>query len=456
MRNQRLGCLTSTGIIATLLTTIVIVVVLVLQGGTMFSPGALNAQAGETRGGVTAHAQAACRDCHSAPWEADHMADRCAACHTDIVAQMQEVATLHGSITNHNPGISCTHCHPDHRGSDASLTIATLADFPHEELGFSLNGHPLTAQKEAFVCKDCHTLELSSFDQVVCVECHLPMNESFLKPHVAAWGADCLACHDGVDTYGSDFNHDQFPFQLAGKHAQIACYDCHAQAQTALDLRNLPADCASCHQKDDAHQGQFGSDCGACHGAEGWKPAKFDHNLSAFKLEGEHAETACADCHQNGVYKGTPSDCYSCHARNDEHNGQYGTDCAFCHTPADWERVTFDHSKSKFPLVGAHERVDCAKCHTNNQFAGTPSTCVSCHADPIFHAGEFGTQCESCHTAIAWSPATYNGSHPGIADEGGFGVNHGHTTCKTCHPSTVNDYTCLACHSNNFGEGGDD
>jgi hypothetical protein len=34
-------------------------------------------------------------------------------------------------------------------------------------------------------------------------------------------------------------------------------------------------------------------------------------------------------------------------------------------------------------------------------------------------------------------------------------VNHGHTSCRTCHTSTLHDATCTACHDGNGGDGGD-
>jgi hypothetical protein len=383
-----------------------------------------------------------------------------------VAVQMREVASLHGAMKSKNPGLNCAPCHPDHRGADASLTVATAADFPHEALGFSLNGHQFKVAtlglskgtRDAFVCSDCHADEITTFHPNVCADCHRQMDQSFTSEHEAAWGGDCLACHDGVDTYGNDFNHNIFAFPLTGKHVEISCYDCHTDARTIADLQATPQDCAACHLVDDAHAGRFGPDCAACHSSDGWTPARFDHNLSTFKLEGEHAEADCEDCHKNNVYQGTPSDCYSCHAQNDEHNGKFGADCAACHTPSDWENATFDHSLSNFPLTGAHQQIDCEKCHVNAQFAGTASTCVSCHADPVFHAGVFSASCESCHNTSVWSPALFSLSHPEPAvDEEGSGIYHGGTTCRTCHPSSVTTYTCLSCHTENQGgEGGGD
>ncbi len=76
----------------------------------------------------------------------------------------------------------------------------------------------------------------------------------------------------------------------------------------------------------------------------------------------------------------------------------------------------------------------------------------------LFSPGALGTDCGSCHSTSAWSTAKFNLSHPEPrVDEHGTGIRHGDTTCRTCHPATVRQYTCLACHSDNQGgEGGDD
>ncbi len=458
MKNNKLGCFTATGIFAALLTLFAIVGVALASGSQMFSAGDLNAEAGRSYGGVNSHAQIdKCSTCHTAPWEASTMADRCVACHTDIAAQMIDVAKLHGAITNKNSNLACRDCHPEHRGETAALVDMHGGDFPHEALGFSLKGHQFKATREAFTCDDCHQGDVTTFASDSCQNCHRQMDIAFTQAHTLSFGKNCLACHDGVDRYGDDFNHAALKFKLDGKHADVSCSTCHLDARTIADLQSAPQDCASCHLKDDPHEGRFGIDCGACHTPEGWQPAKFDHNLASFKLEGEHSEVACEKCHVNNVYKGTPMDCYSCHSGNDEHNGQFGKDCSACHTPSNWDDVTFDHNKTNFPLSGQHSQIACQECHKNGQFKGTSASCVSCHAGPSFHAGAFGTDCATCHMANSWSPAKFNLSHPGIADEGGSGINHGGAACKTCHTATVFDATCTACHKGgNFGGSGND
>ena len=457
---NRLGCLTGTGFIAALITLFVLVGVAFASGSQMFSSGVLNAQPGENVGGVTSHAEIKdCKACHSAPWERASMADRCLECHIDIANQMRDVAQLHGSIIQKSPSIACRDCHQDHRGATASLTDLGENTFPHETFGFSLNEHQRKESGDVITCDDCHGEDVTTFASDSCQSCHNDMDIAFAQAHLLSFGADCLACHDGVDRF-SDFNHNTAIFKLEGGHKDVRCTQCHLDARTLTDLQSAPQDCYSCHYQDDVHNGQYGRQCENCHNPSTWEDANFDHNLSAFKLEGEHAEVACDQCHVNDTFKGTPQDCYSCHQQDDEHNGRYGTQCEACHTPSDWENATFDHSRTNFPLTGGHANVVCEQCHASGVFSGASTACVSCHADPAFHANAFGTACESCHSINAWSPAQFNFSHPEPrVDEEGSGIYHGGASCRDCHPSSVFQSSCISCHEgNNFddGEGGGD
>ncbi|NOY98181.1 MAG: hypothetical protein GXP40_03115 [Chloroflexi bacterium] len=460
MNKGRLGCFSASAITAFALTLLVLSGVAFAGGAKMFNPGGLNAQSGEGKlGGVASHAEVGeqCSACHVAPWSADNMGDRCADCHTEINADLQNASSLHGSLMQDSPQLQCRACHPEHRGPAAALVEMDPATFPHETVGFSLEAHAQNADGTSFTCGDCHIRGIASFDPTSCADCHRQLDVAFARAHTLAYGADCLACHDGVETYGKDFDHGRADFKLSGKHTAVVCSGCHLDARSIDDLKAAPQDCVACHRKDDEHNGKFGADCAACHTPEDWEAADFDHNLSDFKLEGKHAGVDCEECHVNNVYKGTPTDCYACHQRDDEHNGEFGTDCSACHNPTDWEDAVFDHSRADFPLTGAHVNVKCEQCHVNDTFAGTPADCAACHADPDFHAGAFGADCASCHTSSGWSPAQYRASHPVVADEGGRGINHGGASCTTCHPSTVYSYTCLACHSDNQGgEGGGD
>jgi len=457
MDKKPFGCLTVPGIVTALLVILVVVVVGLVRGGVLFSPGLLNAQSGAAQGGVTSHAEldGRCSACHAFFWQKDTMADRCVLCHTDVAAQLQDPSTLHGDQMKKKPGMPCRACHPDHRGPNAPLTDMSMVDISHDAFGYSLAAHQHQTDGSPFACNTCHVNGYSKFDQTVCIACHQQIKADFMQAHLQAYGENCLACHDGIDTYGHNFDHSKVAFQLTGKHASLDCGACHTSARSIADMKATPQDCYSCHAKDDAHQGQFGTDCGTCHTTTAWLPATFDHSLTKFPLTGAHTSLACSQCHTNAVFTNLPTDCYSCHAKDDAHNGQFGTDCGTCHSTTAWLPATFDHSRTKFPLTGAHANLGCTKCHVNNNFTNLSSDCASCHPEPAFHAGLFvGMSCDQCHNTTAWSPASFNLSHPNSCGEDSC-INHQGATCRDCHPSNLSTATCLKCHdSNNPGVGG--
>ena len=443
MENNRLGCLTPSAILAVLVTVILLGLVMLFGGSGLFSSGGLNAQVGTPLGGVVSHAQIGndCARCHPAPWSGQTQGDRCMLCHTDITSQLADPKSLH-SVLLKIKALPCFACHSDHQGPEASLTKMDDNAFPHAVTGYSLISHKKRTDGQDFTCADCHTKNLSRFDLQACSTCHQKTDSAFMSQHDLDYGSDCLACHDGVDTYTKKFDHSQAAFKLEGKHKGLVCEKCHANAKTSAEFKSLSPDCSNCHLKDDAHKGGFGTNCSACHKAAGWKPASFDHNLSAFRLEGEHVEVKCDRCHVNNVFKGTPSDCFACHAKEDEHAGTFGKDCAACHKSTGWEPATFNHDLSAFKLDGAHSKVACNDCHKNNVFKGTPTECAACHANPAYHAGMFsGQTCVECHTTGAWRPASYNGPHT-------FPMNHGegNNACSDCHQPTLKEWTCYTCH----------
>ncbi len=449
---RRLGCLSGSSLIAVTITLALALGMIVVRGGSWFNPGPLNAQtSGVEMGGVTSHAATGgqCEACHSAPWDSATLADRCLACHTAAVDQLADPTSLHGALKGLETVMACRTCHVEHRGAAADLTNLDPTTFPHDAVGYTLAGHATLAGGRPFACADCHTEKLSVFDVAVCATCHRETDAAYMQGHVADFGAACLGCHDGADRYGKQrFDHNRLPFPLTGKHVGAACAGCHADARTAADLQAAPQACAGCHQGDDTHKGQFGTDCGACHKTEGWKPATFDHSKSAFPLTGKHVAARCESCHVGQVFKGTAKTCIGCHQKDDTHKGQFGTDCGACHKTEGWKPATFDHAVSTFPLTGKHVAARCESCHVGQVFKGTAKTCAGCHQDPAYHLAAFGTACADCHTADAWRPARYDRPHT-------FPLNHGESgvsSCKTCHPAQLKAYTCYGCHEHTPAE----
>jgi hypothetical protein len=500
-----LGCLTVTAVITALAATVLVMALALITGNAIFSPGALNAVAGEPLGGARSHGdlEARCDACHPAPWEASRMADRCLSCHTRVATEISSGAGLHGLLSS---GGECRPCHTDHHGATGSLTVANPSGFPHDRTGYFLTAHPIRGQGGTFNCSDCHSVSLATFSDATCNDCHQQLAPGKMTLHVATFGERCLACHDGIDTYGATFAHLTWP--LVGQHAEASCGGCHSGARDLVVLRDTTSACVSCHGSedihagrlgtsceechsaatwsdatidhdrttfpltgrhigiacelchvdhdwtglgttcvachagDDAHQGRFGTDCGACHQTSDWTDVTFDHAATGFPLAGGHAGVSCQACHPGGAFAGTPTTCFGCHAGDDAHGGSLGTNCGSCHRPTQWSDVTFDHSKTKFPLTGAHASASCAACHPGGVFKALPITCVSCHTRPSTHTSQF-TSCGACHTTRAWLPATFAATHSFPMKHGGAGG-----VCTKCHPSTWAAWTCVRCHSN--------
>jgi hypothetical protein len=322
-------------------------------------------------------------------------------------------------------GAACLGCHD---GADRY----GKRRFDHNGLPF-----PLTGKHAGVACAGCHANARTAADlraaPKTCVGCHQRDDA-----HRGQLGTDCAACHQTTGWKPATFDHARSAFPLTGKHVGARCEGCHA----GQVFKGAPKTCVGCHQRDDAHRGQLGSDCAACHQTVGWKPATFDHARSAFPLTGRHVGARCEGCHAGQVFKGAPKTCVGCHQKDDAHRGQLGSDCAACHQTAGWKPATFDHARSAFPLTGKHVGARCEGCHAGQVFKGAPKTCVGCHQDPAYHLGAFGAACADCHTAAGWRPARYNRPHTFPLDHGKAGVS----SCKTCHPAQLNAYTCYGCH----------
>ena len=406
--SHRLGCLTGAGLISAAVTLLLSLGIILVFGGAWFSPGPLNAQPGAAPlGGVTSHAATGgrCDACHPAPWAAASMSDRCLACHTAVADQLADPTSLHGALKGQGAAMACRACHTEHRGPTAGLTVLDPKTFPHDAVGYTLAGHTTRADGQPFACTDCHTVKLASFDVAVCADCHHQADAAYMQQHMADFGATCLGCHDGADRYSRRrFDHDRLAFPLTGRHAGAACAGCHAGARTVADRQAAPQTCVGCHQRDDAHKGEFGTDCAACHKTEGWKPAAFDHNKSAFPLTGKHVAVQCESCHVNRVFKGTPQTCGGCHQDPAYHLRAFGTACADCHTADGWRPARYDRPHT-FPL--------------NHGKSGV-SSCKTCHPDRL--------QAYTCYGCHEHTPAKIESKHlkEGIRD---------FADCVKCHPT---------------------
>ena len=363
---------------------LVVAGVIFATGQAILSPGPLSAVAAENTplGGVSSHAQ---------------LSRQCGACHS-------------APWSSETMAQRCLACH-----------TSVAADL---QTGGTLHGM-LLPPGSTLTCKEgCHVEHRGATANLTALgSAHLPSNNLgfSLKAHQTKLDGQlfgCLDCHQsGV-----------------GSFDQRVCYNCHRDIDSAFAQSHLNA---------------FGLGCLQCHDGIDTYGKAFDHNAVSFKLAGKHASVACGGCHANArtiaQLKSAPQTCYACHQKDDKHAGSYGQNCAQCHNTLDWAQVTVDHNKTDFPLTGKHITVDCAACHVNKVFKGTPVTCYGCHQKDDKHGGVYGQNCAQCHNTSDWAQVTVDHSKTAYPLTG----KHSTVACAACHVNKVfkgTSNTCNACH----------
>lgn len=333
--------------------------------------------------------EADCEKCHD---RSDKPRQRrlCLDCHDDVAADVAAKSGFHGRAVGN---AQCSACHSEHKGRGADIVGFSPEAFDHARTDFRLDGAHAAAP-----CAACHKAGLKYREtRRGCIDCHRGDDA-----HDGKLGTDCADCHESARFADVRFDHAKTRFALRGAHAEAPCFACHRDAT----FKGAPGRCVDCHAQDDVHRGSRGPDCAACHGTRDWKLTRFDHlKASGYALLGRHAKLACDTCHRGGDLKAPlPKECTGCHAAADRHAGRFGADCEDCHGHERWKIAVFDHEKrAKFPLRGAHAKLDCHACHSGvikqQQMA---KDCAGCHAVDDVHQGSMGRECQSCHQESGW------------------------------------------------------
>lgn len=334
----------------------------------------------------------------------------------------------------------------------------------HKDTVFPLEGRHLTV-----ACAQCHIKGVTKGTPTTCYGCHWERRQD--DRYRLALGTQCETCHRPTAWTAVRWNHATMAgTPLNAAHRTVPCESCHKNAQFTA----LTTSCIQCHREDFERTtapnhlaAGFSTTCDGCHrpGDASFRQARFDHNAS-FALVGVHATQACATCHVNGRYKGTPRDCFGCHRADYQRTTSpnhaaagYPTACDSCHRPnaPGWTGAsTFNHAQV-FPLVGQHSIQQCAACHVNNVYRGTPRDCVGCHQDdyqrtanPNHATSGFSTACDSCHRATdsSWRGASLN--HTQFFPLLG---RHSMTACSSCHVNGRYKGTpreCALCHQTQY------
>jgi hypothetical protein len=404
---------------------------------------------GETDFPLTgAHVSAECASCH-ANGVFDGTPQDCWTCHQLDYKQVVDPNHIAAAFSQ-----DCMECH-----TEAAWKPST---FDHGKTDFPLTGAHVTAE-----CASCHANGVFDGTPQDCWTCHQLDYQQVVDPNhiVAAFSQDCLECHTEAAWKPSTFDHGKTDFPLMGAHVTAECASCHANGV----FDGTRQDCWTCHQLDYEQvvspnhiAAVFSQDCLECHTDAVWKPSTFDHGKTDFPLTGAHVTAECASCHANGVFDGTPQDCWTCHQLDYEQAvdpnhiaAAFSQDCLECHTDAVWRPSTFDHGKTDFPLTGAHVSAECASCHANGVFDGTPQDCWTCHqldyeqvVDPNHVVAAFFHDCIECHTDVAWKPSAFDHAATQFPLTG----RHQQVDCVDCHSNGYDETAteCFACHQADY------
>ncbi len=346
--------------------------------------------------------EARCDRCHT-PFQG--LPDqRCLTCHPRIEELQQTGTGFHGQRSD-GP---CVSCHTDHRGREMEPTReVALAAFDHAMTGFTLGGqhrrldcgtcHDRALERLGAGCADCHSdphqglmgqdcgtchgdaswnrlaktlsghqLDMSgAHGALACGDCHaagegLSSTVSCASCHEDGHGGtstDCEACHQATGWTPAAFDHGPCGCAFPGKHQTAPCLACHE----GFSFVNTPSACEACHEDDLGHD-PLGP-CARCHTADSWTEQIFDHDTSAFPLEGAHLSVSCAQCHPERSFGGVSTSCESCHAgEHQEAHPDFG-DCGRCHSAETFSSTSFEHEHAGFPLTDHHAAASCWACH---------------------------------------------------------------------------------------------
>lgn len=256
------------------------------------------------------HQQVDCRTCHKQDLTTAMAHDKCMDCHKDY---------HEGDFSTKNQLYpDCASCHKETGFMPSTFTLEQ-----HEKSTFVLDG-----AHQATPCNACHMKENKwefNLPNQLCKDCHEDIHQAYMD--VKYYGeTSCKNCHQTEAWSIVTFDHGSTDWPLEGKHASIGCAKCHfdeKSGQRVQKFRDLQGTCVNCH--DNVHGDQFeqqgATDCSRCHGFADWKPNKFDHSQTKFKLEGGHEGLACIKCHKETmvdgklttIYKIEKFACVDCH-----------------------------------------------------------------------------------------------------------------------------------------------
>ena len=324
------------------------------------------------------------------PQDTPHGQLGCTTCHYGNGGATEMTAAHEGAVTDPSTGNAhvCLACHPDLPAEFSEDRLRT----PHDTVSHG--------EAVGVACSDCHGGVGHGFDPVsgeiicpmgVCLECHETLqldsqlsdcDTCHIGAHDSALTADCSGCHQSTEVW-QQVQMASHPLELVGKHALVACSECHpgnSFEQTAGSA------CRDCHEPPgEAH---YGVACEDCHSPASFGDASLPAEMHPIELTGAHQSAPCEGCH-GGSSPAPEHECSKCHQRPE---GHLSGDCTICHTTGGWAASTAGFVVSLSPRIthGLEGQEDCLLCHSlDGQVRPAPSN----------HGDYSNTQCTVCHRA---------------------------------------------------------
>lgn len=444
-----------------------------------------------------------CVECHANQLGGEVINDKCLNCHPKIKERLEEERGYHRNKE------LCFHCHSEHLGKGGYIFAPEEEwidgyEYGTEDESFTMDpfNHTEDAQWElvgkhkSVECYDCHDQKRTHYKTgkesetttfldapLTCYGCHESDYAHEARPQ--KW-TECNDCHSlGIENWKAlrkrmPFDHNkQAKYKLEGLHTKVDCYKCH---QPDPELRRVtlfaPVDanqCTDCHY--DVHEGEYGTECTECHSVfRKWSELVvsedktldgFDHDKTAFPLEGYHEAVKCDSCHyqEDGSYKfpeGKSSfdECSDCHG--DFHGNQFVDQaCTDCHAEVRrFSESSFgleEHNKLDFGLSGKHQVIDCNKCHFSGQYEELAhNECSDCHRN-VHPERQIDQSCSFCHVTTDFSWIQFDHNQNTDFDLTG---KHRDVACLSCHvnqvfknmPANNQNPNCQMCHMDPHGE----
>ena len=298
----------------------------------------------------------------------DHGTNRpCGSCHSQT---LKALPASHQGIANDG----CTLCH--------TTTISGPPPAPTSRVS-----HPIEGRADCLSCHRADGLRPTPADHGgrangSCALCHRPVEApkggNSPVPHSLEGRADCASCHSSALVPAAPVDHERRPNEM--------CAVCHPknEAKASPAPAELPhpaagrGQCLGCHRTGflgpvpPSHDGRGEQSCLSCHKAQPRVEVAGRAPDLPHAVEGR---TECAACHGPAGMRPAPAD----------HAGRPTPTCAGCHTPS----IDRSGAAPKTPHV-VEGRESCLTCHSAYLISPVPPShkdrpnagCLTCHPEP--------------------------------------------------------------------------